>query len=131
VMLHRAILGSLERFIGILLEHYEGKLPLWLAPIQAVVLNIKEDAADYAAEIQAGLAQFGFRVALDVRDENVSQKIKDHSKMAVPLIIAVGAREKQSRMLSVRKLGESKAEILSMDTVLRILIEADDRGTNR
>ena len=109
VMLHRAILGSMERFIGILLEHYDGRLPEWLAPVQAVVMSIKPETADYAEAIANEMRQWGYRVELDTRDENVSQKVKEHSLMAVPYIIAVGERDRAMDAISVRKLGETKA----------------------
>jgi threonyl-tRNA synthetase len=104
VMLHRAILGSLERFIGILLEHYEGRLPLWLSPVQYGIISIKPDSADYAREIFERLdsVHFGVRAILDDRDENVSQKVKEMSLAGVRIIVAVGGREKEQKTVSVR-----------------------------
>lgn len=116
VMLHRAILGSMERFIGILLENYEGKLPTWLAPVQAVVVTIKPEVADYAREVIADLEGFGIRCELDDRDENIKQKIKEHSEMAVPFIIAIGEREARDKTITIRRLGQK-------DTVTRPLFE--------
>lgn len=116
VMLHRAILGSMERFIGILLENYEGKLPTWLAPVQAVVVTIKPEVADYAHEVIADLEGSGIRCELDDRDENIKQKIKEHSEMAVPFIIAIGEREARDKTITIRRLGKK-------DTVTRPLFD--------
>lgn len=106
VMLHRAILGSFERFIGILLEHYEGRLPAWLAPVQAVVMSIKPEAAEYAKAVYDDLEASGIRAVLDVRDENVSQKVKEHSLKAIPFVVAVGRQEMETQMVNVRRLSE-------------------------
>ena len=108
VMLHRAILGSMERFIGILLENYEGKLPPWLCPVQAVVVTIKPELAAYAKEVIEQLEGCGVRCELDDRDENIKQKIKEHSEMAVPYIIAVGGREADNKTVTIRKLGQKE-----------------------
>lgn len=116
VMLHRAILGSMERFIGILLENYEGKLPAWLAPVQVAVVTIKPELADYAREVMNDLEGCGIRCELDDRDENIKQKIKEHSEMAVPFIIAIGEREERDKTITIRRLGKK-------DTVTRPLFE--------
>jgi threonyl-tRNA synthetase len=121
VMLHRAILGSLERFIGILLEHYEGKLPAWLAPVQAVVMTVKPEANDYAKKLFDDLEMMGVRAELDIRDENVSQKVKEHSLMAVPFILAVGPRDMEGETVAVRVLGESKQTTWNRDQVVMTL----------
>ena len=115
VMLHRAILGSLERFIGILIEHYEGKFPLWLAPTQAVVCNITDAQADYAAEVADRLQQMGFRVESDLRNEKVGYKVRAHTLARVPYILVVGDRERDEGTVSVRDrdgndLGTKKVE---------------------
>ena len=102
VMLHRAILGSLERFIGILLEHHAGFLPLWLAPIQAVVLNITDDQGDYVSDIVNKLKNLGLRVQSDLRNEKIGYKIREHTLHRVPYLVVVGAREMESNTLSVR-----------------------------
>jgi threonyl-tRNA synthetase len=102
VMLHRAILGSLERFIGILIEHYEGKFPLWLAPTQAVVCNITDAQADYAAEVAVRLREAGFRVESDLRNEKVGYKVRAHTLARVPYILVVGDREREQGNVSVR-----------------------------
>lgn len=111
VMLHRAILGSLERFIGILLEHYEGRLPIWLAPTQAVVTSVKPDADDYAKKVYERLLKQGVRAKLDLRDENLKQKVKEHSNMAVPYIFVVGKKEEEAQTVSVRSLGSNVSSI--------------------
>jgi threonyl-tRNA synthetase len=115
VMLHRAILGSLERFIGILIEHYEGKFPLWLAPTQAVVCNITDAQADYAAEVADRLRHTGFRVESDLRNEKVGYKVRAHTLARVPYILVVGDRERDEGTVSVRDrdgndLGTKKVE---------------------
>ncbi|MCG6860061.1 MAG: threonine--tRNA ligase [Chromatiaceae bacterium] len=102
VMLHRAILGSLERFIGILIEHYAGALPLWLSPVQAVVLNITDRQADYVHEIANALRDKGFRVESDLRNEKIGFKIREHTLQKVPYLLVVGDREVENRAISVR-----------------------------
>jgi threonyl-tRNA synthetase len=105
VMLHRAIVGSMERFIGILLEHYAGALPLWLAPVQAVVLNISEHQADYAREVAAGLRRHGFRVDADLRNEKITYKIREHSLQKLPYQLIVGDKERAAGKVAVRTRG--------------------------
>jgi threonyl-tRNA synthetase len=105
VMLHRAIVGSMERFIGILLEHYAGALPLWLAPVQAVVLNISEHQADYAREVAAGLRRDGFRVEADLRNEKITYKIREHSLQKLPYQLIVGDKERAAGKVAVRTRG--------------------------
>src|SRR5260370_19415202 len=105
VMLHRAILGSFERFIGILIEHYAGNFPLWLAPVQAVVASITEEAAGYAAEVVHELAAAGLRAIADTGNEKISYKVREHSLAKVPLILAVGRREAEPPSLSLRPPG--------------------------
>jgi len=105
VMLHRAIVGSMERFIGILIEHYAGALPVWLAPVQAVVANISEHQADYAAEVSAHLAGRGFRVEADLRNEKISYKIREHSLQKLPYQLVVGDKEKAAKKVAVRTRG--------------------------
>ncbi|MCU0736405.1 MAG: threonine--tRNA ligase [Methylotetracoccus sp.] len=102
VMLHRAILGSMERFLGILIEHYAGFFPLWLAPLQAVVLNITDRQADYARRVANSLLSQGFRVRTDLRNEKIGFKIRDHSMQRVPYLLIVGAKEEASDSISVR-----------------------------
>ena len=105
VMLHRAIVGSMERFIGIVIEHYAGALPLWLSPVQAVVLNIAGQQADYASEVAKALQAAGFRVEADLRNEKISYKIREHSLQKLPYQIVVGEKEKVSQSVAVRARG--------------------------
>jgi len=112
VMLHRAIVGSLERFIGILIEHYAGALPLWLAPVQGVVLNISEHQADYAAEVADKLRAAGFRVVADLRNEKISYKIREHSLQKLPYQVVVGDKERAANMVAVRsRTGEDLGQM--------------------
>jgi threonyl-tRNA synthetase len=115
VMLHRAILGSMERFIGVLIEHYAGKLPLWLAPTQLVVATITSDADPYAAEVAQVLAQAGLRVETDLRNEKINYKVREHSLAKVPLIAAIGRREAEQRTIALRRLGGNAQEVLALD----------------
>jgi threonyl-tRNA synthetase len=102
VMLHRAIIGSLERFIGILIEHYGGAFPLWLAPEQVVVMNVTDRQAGYAEEVAARLRKAGFRALADLRNEKISYKIREHSLQKLPYQLVVGDREMQARTVAVR-----------------------------
>jgi threonyl-tRNA synthetase len=114
VMIHRAVLGSFERFIGILIENYSGKLPLWLAPNQVAIATIISDVNDYAAEITENLKENGIRVINDLRNEKIGYKVREHSAAKVPLILALGAREKESRTVSVRRIGSNNTETKSL-----------------
>jgi len=96
VMLHRAILGSFERFIGILIEHYAGRFPLWLAPVQAVVASITEEAAEYAGEVVRECAAAGLRVVADTGNEKINYKVREHSVAKIPLMLVVGRREAEA-----------------------------------
>jgi threonyl-tRNA synthetase len=125
VMLHRAILGSVERFIGILIEHYAGNFPLWLAPVQAVVASITEEAAGYAEEVARELANAGLRAIADPGNEKISYKVREHSLAKVPLILAVGRREAEQRSVSLRRLGSPAQEALALgEAIARLKIEA-------
>ena len=108
IMLHRAIFGSYERFIGILIEHYAGKFPLWLAPVQAVVATIVSDADDYAREVVAKLQAAGLRADLDLRNEKINYKVREHSLAKVPLLVVVGKREAEEGTVAVRRLGSDE-----------------------
>jgi len=121
VMLHRAILGSMERWIGILIEQYAGRMPPWLAPVQLVVAPITDAAKSYAAEVRERAAAMGFRVEFDGRNEKISYKVREHSVAKVPYIIAVGEREMAERTIALRRLGENGQEILTMDEALATL----------
>ena len=118
VMLHRAILGSLERWIGILIEQYAGKMPVWLSPVQCVVTPITEVANDYANEVAELFKAAGMRVETDMRNEKIGYKVREHSVAKVPFIIAVGGREAESRSVALRRLGSDKQETLSLDDAL-------------
>ncbi len=114
VMLHRAIVGSMERFIGILIEHYAGALPVWLAPVQAVVLNISEHQADYARTVAEALRRAGFRVEADLRNEKITYKIREHSLQKVPYLLVVGDRERESGQVAVRARGNADLGAMSL-----------------
>ena len=125
VMLHRAILGSFERFLAILIEQYAGRFPLWLAPVQAVVATITSDADDYAKEVAAALAEAGLRVETDLRNEKINYKIREHSVGKLPVIAVVGRREAEERTVALRRLGGKTQEVLALDTaVARLRDEA-------
>jgi threonyl-tRNA synthetase len=121
VMLHRAILGSLERFIGVLIEHYAGTFPLWLAPVQVVVATITQDADDYAGEVAARLRRAGLRVETDLRNEKVGYKVREHSLAKVPVIAVVGRREAEEGKVALRRLGSQAQDVLTLDETIRAL----------
>ncbi|CAI9119785.1 threonine--tRNA ligase [Brytella acorum] len=121
VMVHRAILGSFERFIGILIEQYAGKFPLWLAPVQVVVASIITDAEPYAQEVASSLRAKGMQVEVDGRNEKINAKIREHSLARVPVILVVGRREAEERKVAMRRLGGASQEILSLDEALSTL----------
>ncbi len=126
VMLHRAILGTLERFIGIMIEHYAGRMPLWLAPTQAVVTPITSDADDYAKEVFAALEAAGLRAKLDLRNEKINYKVREHSHAKVPAILVVGGREAEQKTVSVRRLGSNDQTVLPLvDVVAALTAEAE------
>ena len=122
VMLHRAILGSFERFIGILIEHYAGRFPLWLAPVQAVVATITNDADAYAEQVAAACRAAGLRVETDLRNEKINYKVREHSLAHVPAILVVGRREADDGTVAVRRLGSKAQEILALDDAVSHLI---------
>jgi threonyl-tRNA synthetase len=121
IMLHRAILGSFERFIGILIEHYAGKLPLWLAPTQAVVATIVTDANPYALQVVERLKAAGIRVEADLRNEKINYKVREHSVGKVPNILVVGMREAEEGKVALRRLGQKDQEFLTLDEVVPML----------
>jgi threonyl-tRNA synthetase len=121
VMLHRAILGSMERWIGILIEQYAGRMPTWLAPIQIVVASITDQANDYADEVAAAAAELGFRVETDLRNEKISYKVREHSVMKVPFILAVGGREAEGGTVALRRLGSKEQQVIDMAEALATL----------
>jgi threonyl-tRNA synthetase len=122
-MLHRAIIGTFERFIGILIEHYAGKFPLWLAPVQAVVATIVSDADDYASQVAAKLSAAGLRVDTDLRNEKINYKVREHSLAKVPLLLVVGKREAEEGTVAVRRLGSDEHQkMMSVDEALAMMI---------
>ncbi|QQQ19873.1 threonine--tRNA ligase [Brevundimonas vitis] len=123
VMLHRAILGSFERFIGILIENYAGAFPLWLAPVQAVVATITSDADDYAREVTARFKAAGLRVETDLRNEKVGYKVREHSVGKVPVIAVVGRNEAAEGQVAIRRLGSQAQTVVSIEEAIRILTE--------
>ena len=129
VMLHRAILGSLERFIGILVEHYAGHLPLWLAPVQAVVLNITDRQADYARSVEEALKNQGLRVVSDLRNEKIGFKIREHTLQRVPYLLVVGDREVETQAVAVRTRAGKDLGSMTLDALIgRLVEEAASRG---
>jgi len=121
VMLHRAIFGSYERFIGILIEHYAGKFPMWLAPVQAVVATIVSDADGYAQEVAAKLAAAGLRVETDLRNEKINYKVREHSLAKVPNLIVVGKREAEEGTVALRQLGSERQQLMALDALIAML----------
>jgi len=124
VMLHRAIFGSYERFIGILVEHYAGRLPVWLAPVQAVVATIVSDADHYANEVVAQLKAAGIRVEADLRNEKINYKVREHSVAKVPHLLVVGKREAEEGTVALRTLGEQQQKVLPTNEAIALLKEA-------
>jgi threonyl-tRNA synthetase len=118
VMLHRAILGTFERFIGILIEHYAGKLPLWLAPVQAVVATIVSDADEYANQVLAKLQAAGLRAEADLRNEKINYKVREHSVAKVPHLLVVGKREAEEGTVALRTLGDQQQQVLGVDEAI-------------
>jgi len=127
VMLHRALFGSLERFIGILIENYEGAFPFWLAPEQAAVINITDSQAEYAQEVTKSLQNNGFRVICDLRNEKIGFKIRGHSMQRVPYILVVGDKEKESRTVSVRTRDGEDLGSMALDQVNSLFTESSER----
>ena len=121
VMLHRAILGSMERWIGILIEQYSGRMPAWLAPVQIVVASITDSANDYAREVAARAAAAGLRVETDLRNEKISYKVREHSVMKVPFILAVGGREAEAGTVALRRLGSNDQQVLDANGTILML----------
>ncbi|WP_405237340.1 threonine--tRNA ligase [Lentisalinibacter orientalis] len=121
VMLHRAMFGSLERFIGILIEHYAGALPLWLAPVQAVVTTITSDGDEYACEVAEALRAAGLEAETDLRNEKISYKVREHSVAKIPVIIAVGKREVEERTVAIRRLGSKRQQVLPLAEAVEAL----------
>jgi threonyl-tRNA synthetase len=123
VMLHRAMFGSLERFFGILLEHYAGHLPLWLSPVQAVIATITSDADPYAREAAAAARRLGLRVEEDLRNEKINYKVREHSLAKVPVLLVVGRKEAAERTVSIRRLGQESQQVMPLDAALNALAD--------
>ncbi len=121
VMLHRALFGSLERFTGILIEHYEGKFPLWLSPMQAVVMTITSDGDSYAEEVTQAARRAGLRVQIDLRNEKINYKVREHSLAKVPVLLVVGKKEAENREVSIRRLGSQDQTVMKLDEALAML----------
>jgi threonyl-tRNA synthetase len=125
VMIHRAICGSMERFLGILIENYAGHFPLWLAPLQVMVAPITSDADDYAVEVRSQLRAAGLRADADLRNEKINYKVREHSLAKVPVILAVGKREMEEKTVSVRRLGSQDQNVATLvDTLAALVKEA-------
>jgi threonyl-tRNA synthetase len=123
VMLHRAMFGSLERFTGILIEHYAGHLPLWLAPVQAVIATITSDADDFARDATASARRLGLRVNSDLRNEKINYKVREHSLAKVPAILVVGRKEAAEHTVSIRRLGKESQQVMPLDAALKALAD--------
>lgn len=125
IMLHRALFGSLERFTGIMIEHYAGKFPFWLAPVQAVVATITDDSDEYAAEVVKALKKAGIRAEIDLRNEKISYKIREHSLKKVPVVLVIGKKEAADGTVTIRRLGQEKQETLALgDVIAKLTAEA-------
>jgi len=132
VLLHRAIFGSLERFIAILIEHHAGHLPLWLAPTQISVLTITSDADDYAKMVASEFRNAGFRTETDLRNEKISYKVREHSVQKVPVLLAIGQREVDDQTVAIRRLGSKKQQVLPLnDALAELSDEVRSRGQSR
>ncbi|HXF87220.1 MAG TPA: threonine--tRNA ligase [Xanthobacteraceae bacterium] len=123
VMLHRAMFGSLERFTGILIEHHAGHFPLWLSPLQAVVATITSDADNYAREVLAAAQRAGLRADIDLRNEKINYKVREHSLAKVPVLLVVGKKEAENRTVSIRRLGKEAQSVMSLDAALKMLAD--------
>ena len=129
VMLHRALLGSFERFIGILIEHYEGKFPTWLAPVQTAILNITDKQAAYASELATALEAQGYRVKADLRNEKIGFKIRQHTLERVPYLLVIGDKEMESRTVAVRtRSGEDLGSMSLEDFAQHLSADIAKRG---
>jgi threonyl-tRNA synthetase len=121
VMIHRAICGSMERFLGVVLEHYAGHLPLWLAPTQAVITTITSDADPYAQQVFEAAVQRGLRAALDLRNEKINYKVREHSLAKIPALLVVGKKEAAEQAVSIRRLGKEDQTVMGLDAALDAL----------
>ena len=129
-MLHRALFGSLERFIGILIENYAGKLPLWLAPVQAVVLPIASEFDDYAKNIYEQCMKAGINIEVDLKNQKINYKIREHSLSKVPLLLICGQKEFESKTVTIRKLGSEKQETILLDQAIKNILQINKSPLN-
>ena len=123
VMLHRALFGSIERFLGILIENHAGRLPLWLSPEQVVVCPIVSEFDSYAEEVAAALKKAGLSAKTDLRNEKINYKVREHSVAKIPVIAVVGAKEKEERTVTIRRIGSDKQEVVKLDALVKALVE--------
>jgi len=121
VMLHRAIFGSMERFIGVLIENYAGRFPFWLAPVQVVVATITSEGDEHARRVKAALDAAGLKAELDLRNEKINYKVREHSLAKVPVMLVVGKREAEQNSVALRRLGAEKQEVLALDEAVNKL----------
>ena len=123
VMIHRAICGSMERFLGVVLEHYAGHLPLWLAPTQAVVATITQDGDDFAGEVLAAARRAGLRAEGDLRNEKINYKVREHSLAKISAMLVVGKKEAAERTVSIRRFGKEGQQVMALDDALKMLAD--------
>jgi threonyl-tRNA synthetase len=123
VMVHRAICGSMERFTGILIEHFAGHFPLWLAPVQAVVTTITSEGDSYAGEVLSAVRRAGLRAEIDLRNEKINYKVREHSLAKIPALLVVGKKEAETRTVSIRRLGSERQQVLPLDDAIMALVE--------
>jgi threonyl-tRNA synthetase len=121
VMLHRAILGSFERFLGVLIEHFAGRLPVWLAPVQAMVATIVSDADSWADQVRQAMADAGIRVEADLRNEKINYKVREHSLAKIPAMLIVGKNEAEEGTVTIRRLGQKEQETLPLEAAVAAL----------
>jgi threonyl-tRNA synthetase len=131
VMLHRAILGSFERFLGILIEHYAGRFPMWLAPVQIAIATITNDADLYAEKVANEFKTAGLRIVTDLRNVKINYKVREHSLAHIPIILVVGRREAEENTVALRRLGSKKQEMLALADALSQLVEDSKRPDNK
>ena len=129
-MLHRALFGSLERFIGILIENYAGKLPFWLSPTQAVVCSIAEENNNYVKKLFEDLFKEGIKCEMDLRNEKINYKVREHSLAKIPYIIVCGKKETSDNTVTVRKLGSEKQEIMKRDELIKNMLDLNKLPLN-
>ncbi|WP_342225989.1 threonine--tRNA ligase [Rickettsia endosymbiont of Urophora cardui] len=127
IMLHRAILGSLERFIGILIEEYAGRFPLWLAPVQVAIATITSDLNDYALEVQKALIESGVRVDINISPDKINYKIREFSNQKVPMIAVIGKQEKENKQVTIRRLGNTEQKVLSIEQLIEYIREENSK----